>query len=72
MIDSVTYGSTVICSSRTKLLASGPSGATASPRKSPTRMPSASPASTWCENRMRVGLKCTARPTPPFRAWGWP
>ena len=53
-----------------ELLASGPSGATASPKKSPTRMPSPSPASTWCENRMRVGPKCTARRGGAvFRAW---
>ena len=53
MIETVTYGSTVICSSLTKPSATTFSGATSSPRNSPTTMPAPRPARIFVEEVIR-------------------
>jgi hypothetical protein len=64
VIESVTYGSTVIWSSRTNTFAGTASGATASPRKRPVATPSPRPSRTlyekltaWGRNPSTVSLR---------------
>src|SRR5262249_19038440 len=61
MIETVTYGRTVICSSFTNPSAIMPSGATSSPRNRPTRMPAARPT--------RICREKVMPETPPLRRY---
>ena len=56
MIEIVTYGRTVICSSLTKPSATTCSGATSSPSTSPVAIPAASPTRILREKVMASGL----------------